>query len=206
MNISKRQRRLLIAGCLSALLVFLAGLSILKYAGRRRELSGIDSDSLSLRRPARTEPGRFHPNTHMPPTGEGLASGSIDLESFSSDRDLTHIDDPRVWWESDHDEGDNEDDHMIHKSLEIPLRRLIELVCRNGGVLEVHDAYRAEGIHNPRSLHKEGRAVDLTCDDFSLEQLAKFCWVAGFDWVYYEATDRNGAHIHCSVKRERNYE
>jgi hypothetical protein len=118
---------------------------------------------------------------------------------FSPGRDLTFIDDARVWWESDNDDGDNEDDHSIHKSLEIPLRRVIELVAARGATLKVQDAYRPAGIHNPRSLHKEGRAVDLTCDDMPLEDLAKLCWAAGFDWVYYET--RGGAHIHCSVKR-----
>ncbi|MFC1452487.1 hypothetical protein ACFLSJ_03985 [Verrucomicrobiota bacterium] len=111
-----------------------------------------------------------------------------------------YIDDPRVWWESDNDDKDTEDDHSIHRSLEAPLRRLIELVHERGGALEVQDAYRAGGVHNPRSLHKEGRALDVTCDEMSLEDLAKLCWAAGFDWVYHE--DRGtGPHVHCSVRR-----
>lgn len=192
MNLSKHQIKILIAGCISALLVFVVGLSLVQCARHR---------SVPLTEPVRAELEQFPPNTHMPAFREGLVSGSIDLKSFSPDKDLIQIDDTRVWWESDNDENDDEDDHIIHKSLEVPLRRLIELVCHAGGRLEVHDAYRPSGIHNPGSLHKEGRAIDVTCDEFPLERLAKLCWAAGFDWVYYEAKGRSGAHIHCSVRR-----
>lgn len=188
-------------GCISAFLVLVAGLGLIQFTGYGPARIKAGSVSLPLTKPVRAEPEQFQPNTHMPPIREGLISGSIDLESFSPGRDLIHIDDPRVWWESDHDEGDDEDDHIIHKSLEIPLRRLIELVCECGGKLEVHDAYRPTGIHAQTSLHKEGRAVDVTCDEIPLEKLAKLCWAAGFDWVYYEAQNKNRAHIHCSVKR-----
>ena len=51
------------------------------------------------------------------------------------------------------------------------------------------------------SLHKEGRAIDVTCDQMPLEELAKLCWISGFDWVYYEARKGKGPHIHCSVRR-----
>ncbi len=90
----------------------------------------------------------------------------------------------------------------MHHAIETPLRLLIELVHREGGTLEIHDAYRPEGVHNARSLHKEGRALDMTCDELGLERLACLCWAAGFDWVYYEASARGGAHVHCSVKRD----
>ena len=149
----------------------------------------------------RPEPARFPARTHMPDVRESVASGSIDLGTFSPGRSLMYIDDPRVWWESDHDKGDEEDDHTVNVALAAPLRRLIELVSRAGGKLKVQDTYRPTGIHNRRSLHKEGRAIDVTCDGFSLEKLAKLCWVAGFDWVYYESKRGNGAHIHCSVRR-----
>ncbi len=65
----------------------------------------------------------------------------------------------------------------------------------------MQDAYRPGGIHNPTSLHKEGRAIDITCKELSLEKLAKLCWAAGFDWVYHEVKAKLGAHVHCSVKR-----
>jgi len=148
----------------------------------------------------RPEPTRFAANTHLPDESEGDVSGSRKGGSFSAGRDLIYIDDPRVFWESDHDEKDDECDHSIHRAMEDPLRALFELVCAEGGILEVQDAYRATGVHNTRSLHKEGRAIDLTCDELGLERLAKLCWAAGFDWVYYEASAKGGAHVHCSVK------
>jgi hypothetical protein len=150
---------------------------------------------------ARAEPARFPPNTFLPRARECTASGSIELGTFSPGRDLVYVEDPRVWWESDHDVGGDEDDHSIHKAIEPPLRRLIELVCREGGTLEVQDAYRPEGLHGDRSLHREGRALDVTCDQFPLEKLAKLAWVAGFDWVYHEINPKTGAHVHCSVRR-----
>jgi len=188
----------LAVGLLSALTIFAAGLILVRARSARAQYRAMGSP-VSLQA-VRAEPDRFRPNTHMPSGSEGDVSGSIDLGSFSPGRDLVYIDDPRVWWESDHDGGD-EDDHSIHRSAEMPLRRLMELVSDNGGTLEVHDAYRPAGIHNKRSLHKEGRALDVTCDQFSLEKLAKLCWAAGFDWVYYEANRRKGAHVHCSVRR-----
>jgi hypothetical protein len=151
--------------------------------------------------PVRAAPARFPPDTHLPPHGEGETSGSIDLGTFSAGRDLIYVDDPRVWWESDHDTDDTEDDHTIHVAMEVPLRRLIEAVASRGGTLKVQDTYRPSGLHNPRSLHREGRAIDLTCDELGLEELARLCWASGFDWVYYEATAGLGAHVHCSVRR-----
>ena len=110
-----------------------------------------------------------------------------------------------MWWESDNDEaqGDTEDDHLVHYALEESLRRVIELVVQEGGTLEVHDAYRATGVHSPKSLHKQGRAVDLTCDELGLERLAILTWAAGFDWLYHEAPKRGGHHVHASVRPDR---
>jgi D-alanyl-D-alanine dipeptidase len=122
---------------------------------------------------------------------------------FLAQYDLVRIDDPRVWWESDNDHKDTEDDHLFHRAMEEPFRRLVELVHQAGGTLEVHDAYRPEGIHAPLSLHREGRAVDVTCDQLGLEKLAKLAWAAGFDWVYHEVPRRGGAHVHASVREDR---
>jgi hypothetical protein len=151
----------------------------------------------------RQEPARFPRDSYLPKQREGNTSGSIDLESFSPGRDLCYVEDTRVWWESDNDKGDTECDHSMHRSIERPLRRLIELVHAEGGVLKLQDAYRGHGVHSPRSLHREGRALDLTCDELGLERLSKLCWAAGFDWVYYEASGRGGAHVHVSVRRDR---
>jgi len=150
--------------------------------------------------PAREIPDRFPANTQMPASGEGAASLSIGRVPFDPDRDLLAVWDDRVWWESEHDEGDDEDDHIMHFAMEEPLRRLIELVDREKGTLKVQDAYRGAGIHARTSLHKQGRAIDLTCDELGLERLAKLTWAAGFDWVYYEAPKTGGHHIHASVR------
>ena len=150
--------------------------------------------------PIRELPKSFRRNTHQPAAGEGRTSLSISLVSFDPETDLVHVDDKRVWWESEHDKGDTEDDHIMHRAMELPLRQLIELVVARNGTLKVQDAYRPSGIHASTSLHQQGRAIDLTCDDLGLETLAKLCWVAGFDWVYYEAPRKGGHHVHCSVR------
>ena len=63
-------------------------------------------------------------------------------------------------------------------------------------VQEGYEGYRPKPQHLARSLHKEGRAIDVTCKEMSLEELARLCWVAGFDWVFHEPD-----HVHCSVRR-----
>ncbi len=149
----------------------------------------------------REEPESFPRNTYMPNIRESEASGSIDLNTFSAGRDLIYFDDETVWWESDNDDHtfDTECDHSMHKNMKEPLEKLIILVNNAGGTLKVQDSFRAHGVHSARSLHKEGRAIDLTAENLDLEQLAKFAWMAGFDWVYFETS--GGLHIHASVKR-----
>jgi len=155
--------------------------------------------------PVREIPATFAGNTHRPNQGEGATSGSVDFNTFSAGRDLIFVDDDRVWWESDHDAASNDDecDHTVHYAMREPILRLIELVVAEGGLLEVQDAYRASGVHNSKSLHKEGRALDITCDELGLGRLSKLAWGAGFDWVYYESKARGGAHVHVSVRRDR---
>jgi hypothetical protein len=158
---------------------------------------------IDLKTPVRKEPARFAPNTHLPRMKELVVSGTLSLPTFLPKYDLVSVDDARVWWESDNDTNDVENDHIVNAALEEPLRRLIELVSQAGGTLKVQDSYREEGIHLDHSLHKEGRAVDLTCDELGLEKLAKLAWAAGFDWVYYETPRKGGAHVHASVRTER---
>ena len=158
-----------------------------------------------INQPVRELPNSFPRKTRRPSYRESSASVSIDQVNFDPKRDLVEVYDDRVWWESDNDEaqGDTEDDHLVHYALEESLRRVIELVVQEGGTLEVHDAYRATGVHSPKSLHKQGRAVDLTCDELGLERLAILTWAAGFDWVYHEAPKRGGHHVHASVRPDR---
>jgi hypothetical protein len=160
---------------------------------------------IRIDQPVRELLPKFPRGTRRPSFKEGTASVSIDGVGFDPDRDLVEVYDDRVWWESDNDDrtGDTEDDHLVHYALEESLRRVIELVVREGGTLEVHDAYRASGVHSLKSLHKQGRAVDLTCDELGLERLSILAWAAGFDWVYYEAPRRGGHHVHASVRPDR---
>ncbi len=168
-------------------------------------------------------PEKFPRRSCMPDIKESEACGAISNSAFSPGRDLVYVDDPRVWWESDFDgETDDEDDHSMHRAIEPAFRRLVELVAMSNATLRVQEAYRPATIHSAQSLHKEGRALDLTCPDLdpavpktdprdgkqvlpsplSLEILAKLCWAAGFDWVYYEVPRSSGAHLHVSVRRD----
>ena len=168
-------------------------------------------------------PEKFPRRSNMPDIKESEACGAISNSTFSPGRDLVYVDDPRVWWESDFDgEADDEDDHSMHRAIEPAFRRLVELVAMSNATLRVQEAYRPSSIHSTLSLHKEGRALDLTCPDLdpsvpktdprdgkqvlpsqlSLEILAKLCWAAGFDWVYYEVPRNSGAHLHVSVRRD----
>lgn len=191
--------------------VIVAHLVLLGWSCRRPRPTGEESEAEPVETlpaaetnapPRRDAPARFPPDTAMPDIREGKASGSIHMPSFSPGRDLMYIDDDRVWWESDHDgETDDECDHTIHVKMEIPLRRVFDMVAATGAILKVQDTYRPTGIHNERSLHREGRAIDLTSDGLSLEDLAKICWKAGFDWIFYEKPRGGGDHIHASVRR-----
>jgi hypothetical protein len=151
--------------------------------------------------PPRTMPARFPPDTAMPDIKESIASGPINTNAFNANEELVRMENDNVWWESDNDQNDHEDDHLMHRNMKAPLNRLIVAVGEAGGRLKVQEAYRPSRIHNNRSLHREGRAIDVTCDEMTLETLAKLCWVSGFSWVYYEASGKGGAHIHCSIRR-----
>ncbi len=197
----KRHIVILCLGCTSAIVVFTVGVSRITPARKRHGPLTMESVP-DVIMPLRQAPASFPIGTYLPRDREAEVSGAIDLSTFSPGRDLTYVVDDRAWWESDNDNGDTECDHSVHQSLRAPLERVIQLVAERGDVLKIQDAYRPALVHNPKSLHKEGRAIDLTCDETPLEELAKLCWRAGFDWVYYERGSRsNGPHIHCSVAR-----
>ena len=155
--------------------------------------------------PVRTAPASFPPDSNLPRGKEIYASGPIDLKTFSPADMLVRFEDARVWFESDVDHpSDDEDDHLIHRALEVPLKRLVNLLDKKGGKLKIHEAYRAADknkVHLTSSLHCEGRALDLTCERLSLGDLAKLAWQSGFDFVLYEKPRKSGMHLHCSVKR-----
>lgn len=163
--------------------------------------------------PARPAPDKFPRDAKMPNKKETDVSLGIDKVEFSAGRDLVFVQDDRVWWESD-DDGDKDDecDHSIHAAMEIPFRRLANLVSAAGWQLRVQEGYRATGIHAGLSLHKQGRALDITVERIggtkltpfekiaAFETLAKLAWQAGFDWVYFENSRGSGPHVHVSVR------
>lgn len=174
----------------------------------KKEVKQTKSDRAvpDLKNPVRPAVRSFGRNSSQPLGRESLNSGAIDLATFNPVNDLIHFDDPRVWFESDHDTDDETDnDHLLHRAMEWPLRRLVNLVEQKGGKLKIQDTYRSANtnrIHMERSLHCEGRAIDLTSENLSLSDLANLCWQAGFDYVLYEAPKRSGEHIHASVRRD----
>jgi hypothetical protein len=176
---------------------------------------GADAE-VALLSPVRPFPDKFPRRTHLPDMKEAEASGAVSNSLFSAGRDLVFVEDDRVWWESDNDgEEDDECDHSMHRAMVLPFRRLVELCVASNATLRVQEAYRPSGIHSTLSLHKEGRALDLTCPTLdpdcpnpekptqkSLEMLSKLAWAAGFDWVYYECPKNSGPHVHASVRRD----
>jgi len=172
-----------------------------QQAQSARPVAATAPRGLPIDRPVRPAPARFPADTCLPDTKEMLASGPIDFATFSPGRDLMRFDDPRVWFESDHVAGHEEDDHTVHRCVEEPLRRLVTLMGQRQARLKVFDGYRPMGVHLTKSLHREGRAIDIASDELSLEDLAKLCWAAGFDWVFFENSARGGAHVHASVRR-----
>ena len=159
-------------------------------------------EPIDYSKPVRPIPARFPLHTRMPGPREINHSTPISAVDFDPERDLVVIEDDRVWWESDNDDhtGDTENDHVMHRAMEVPFRRLVELAVAEGITLKVQDTYRAEGVHHASSLHKHGRAIDLTAFDTPLSRVGALTWAAGFDWVYYEK--KGGYHIHASVKAD----
>lgn len=164
------------------------------------------ADAPELLMAVRPAPASFPANSNLPAGRESLTCGAIDLKNFDPKKELIRYVDPRIRFESDTDKSDVEDNHIIHRAIEIPLKRLVNLVEKKGGKLKVLEAYRAlsnqKKLHLENSLHREGRALRLTCDNLDLSELAKLAWQAGFDYVLYEVPATGGAHVHCSVKRQ----
>jgi len=196
------------AVCVTGLAVCMS----LEGCGKREPVETVAREALKkpappppdLHNPVRPAPAAFPPDSNLPRGKEIYASGPIDPAAFNPTNALVRFEDKRVWFESDNDHhSDDEDDHIIHRALEVPLKRLVNLLEKKGGTLKIQDAYRhadKNRIHMSSSLHCEGRAVDLTCEKVNLSELAKLSWQAGFDFVLYEVPKKSGVHLHCSVK------
>ncbi len=233
-NASRHRRRFLSQDFLFAVVPFTAVLlicaTVMTCVPRYRDAAGGEKKAASghtggsrediaarygidICNPVREAPAKFPRNAKMPDKRESEVSGAISNTGFSPGRDLVYVTDSRVWWESDNDgDADDECDHTMHKAMEIPFRRLVNLVSDAGWQLRVQEAYRPDGIHSSKSLHKEGRALDITMDKTprishyeriaAYEELCKMAWQAGFDWVYYEYNGGTGPHVHASVRRD----
>lgn len=189
-----------------------------KYYKKKPTKTKEEKKGVDLENPVRPAPAKFPRNSKRPNKPERDVSGEISNGKFSAGRDLIYVTDSRVWWESDNDGvSDYECDHSMHRAMEIPFRRLVNLVeSQTKWQLRVQEAYRPEGIHSSKSLHKEGRAIDITLGykngeklktaaemQEAYEMLCKLAWQAGFDWVYYEYGNGTGPHVHASVKALR---
>jgi len=171
------------------------------------ESSGPPAPPPDLHTAVRPAPASFPPDSNLPRGKEFLTSGPIDLKTFNPEKDLIRFEDTRVWFNSDTKTSLHaEDDHLIHRALEVPLKRLVNLLEKRQkhAQLKIHDAYRHPETNTPHlstSLHWEGRSLDLHSEGTGLTELAKLAWQAGFDFVLYEKPRKSGAHLHCSVRR-----
>ncbi len=114
----------------------------------------------------------------------------------------------------DSDGGTHYKHHMMQMSLIDPLRKLTLLTYnewQDGANLNINAAYDFQrNIHTTRSLHSEGRAIDLGLVVKGAKAgqglLARVAWLAheaGFDWSYNEwagATEIFCNHVHVSKK------
>lgn len=174
-------------------------------AGSETASNGQDArsdDPPELRKPVREAPAVFPPASNLPPGREIFASGPIDLATFNPTNDLVKFSDRRVAMPTA--SANREAGLLIHRAMEPPLRRLINLVGAAGGRLEIVEAYRpVERGARATSLHHEGRAVALTAEQLERgETLAKLAWQAGFDFVLHGVSQDAKPKVHASVRRD----
>jgi hypothetical protein len=97
----------------------------------------------------------------------------------------------------------NEDDKRMTKGLKAKLDSLATAVKTEWPErkLRVTEAWSDSSVHAAQSLHREGRAADLTADDkdqLKLGRLARLAVDSGFGWVFYE----DDKHVHASVAKD----
>src|SRR5205823_1766032 len=64
-------------------------------------------------------------------------------------------------------------------------------------LLQINAGFDTEGKHGERSIHYEGRALDIQANGKFLQRLAGLAMLAGFDWIN---SDDSKGHLHVSVQ------
>lgn len=161
--------------------------------------TGAPAPSLGKERSAHkavVERGRYYPNL---PEAErvGAISERIERGTVAFHR-LVRCDSKDILFKDEEGTGA---DRLMTRRLKERVEVLAGLVAREwpGVQLRVTEAWDENDEHGERSIHYEGRAVDLTTSDLNtarLGRLSGLALAAGFDWVAHEPT-----HVHASVRR-----
>lgn len=118
---------------------------------------------------------------------------------------------PSIVFKREEEPPYDKEDILMHPDMLLPLTRLNQLVLdewKGAYFLRITDAYDSLLEHDlgqtnnerKRSLHFEGRSVDLTTWPIDLNQYGRLCTLAhcaGFAWVQHE-----GDHCHASINAE----
>lgn len=99
------------------------------------------------------------------------------------------------------DEEKNGADRRMSRRTHERLHALARLVEREwpGKKPRVTEAWDEDTEHGDKSVHYEGRALDLTVSDLDTTKLGRLSALsrdAGFDWVYFE----DATHVHVSTR------
>jgi len=159
-------------------------------------------DAPSLSHAGRRLPATLELGEHVPPEPEALVVGEATQRVERRTRGFAAL----VRCSNDvvvfKDEEQTGADRMMSPRAHERLHRLARLTEHAWPGLKprVTEAWDENGEHTDRSVHYEGRALDLTTSDMDpkkLGRLAGLAWEAEFDWVYFE----DPSHVHASVRR-----
>lgn len=158
-----------------------------------------DSPSLSRGREAARDV--FRVGDYAPGRPEIEVVGGVDKPIRRRSKDYARL------VECDHDaivfkdEEKNGADRRMTRRTHERLHALARLVDREwpGKKPRVTEAWDEDIEHGDKSVHYEGRALDLTVSDVDSSKLGRLSALArdaGFDWVYFE----DATHVHVSTR------